>query len=313
MKKLFGSFALSLVVLMAHAQAPLDQGSTGPADLIFKVSSPKGTYVQLANQIAQVCSKPSLSISTSDGQLALYNDLVTNKANIGFLTAPILFGKKLIEKDVNVDKVVVVMPMYTAELHIVALRANNQINQFTDLGNKRVATFGGAFITGRIVLGQAGLKPITYNDYKTEASALQALQKGEADVVLIEVGQPATWAQELNGQIFKLVEFNAPGLLGRNGFVQASLSYPNLSQTAVTTLGTQVYMVSQNYKGEKKVRDISALKQCIAKNITTLREETGYHAKWADVHPDAKSDWPMFQTVSAPAQATSRPARSTKK
>jgi hypothetical protein len=118
-------------------------------------------------------------------------------------------------------------------------------------------------------------------------------------VVFIEVGQPAPWAQELNGQQFKLLEFDRNDLLGRNGFVRASLAYPNLSASSVQTLGTQVYLVSQNYSGAKKVNDISALKQCITDNIVTLREETGYHPKWSEVKPNAKSDWPMFRTVSS--------------
>jgi TRAP-type uncharacterized transport system substrate-binding protein len=148
MKKLFALVLIAFAV-SSYAQAPKDQNPVGPADLIFKVSSAKGTYMQIAQQIAQVCSRPSISISTSDGQLALYNDLVTNKANIGLLTAPILIGKKTIENDTNVDKIVVVMPMYVAELHLVALRSSGNLNKFSDVGNKRVATYGGAFITAR--------------------------------------------------------------------------------------------------------------------------------------------------------------------
>lgn len=301
MKKLFTIVALASISFAAQAQAPQDSVSTGPADLIFKVSSAKGTYIQMAQQIQKVCPQPSLQISTSDGQLALYNDLITNKANMGFLTAPILFGKKDIEHDTNVEKVVAVMPMYVAELHILAMRSNGQINGFTDAGNKRVGTYGGAYITTRIVLSQAQIRPSNLQDYKTEDSLLGALQKGEVDIAFIEVGKPATWAENLDGRQFKLIPFNRPDLLGRNGFVKASLTYTNLTSSAVDTLGTQVYMVSQNYTGAKKVNDISALKDCIAENITTLREETGFHAKWGEVKPLNKTDWPMFQTVAAKA------------
>jgi TRAP-type uncharacterized transport system substrate-binding protein len=287
----------------AHAQAPQDSVPGGPADLILKVSSPKGTYIQFAQQIAQVCSKPSLRIETSEGQLKLYTDLVNNKANLGFLTAPILFGKKDIEKDINVDKIVVVMPMYAAEFHTVTLRSNGQLNAFTDVGNKKIGTYGGAFITGRILLAQAQIRPFSYSDYKTEDLVLAALQKGEIDVVFIEAGAPATWAENLDGRTYKLVPFNLPNLLGRNGFVKASLSYSNLSQTAVETLATQVYMVSRNYTGKEMVDNISALKNCIQQNLTTLREKTGFHPKWEEVKSDGKSDWPMLKT----SNATSKP------
>jgi TRAP-type uncharacterized transport system substrate-binding protein len=298
MKKVFALLTLvAFVAITASAFGQAQPAPQGPADLVFKVSSAKGTYIQFAQQIAQVCSTPSISISTSDGQLGLYNDLIANKANVGMLTAPILIGKKTVELDTNVDKIVVIMPLYAAELHIVALRSNSQVNKFTDVGNKKVATYGGAFITSRIVLSQAQLRPFSLQDYKSEDLALQALVKGEADVVFIEVGQPATWAEQLNGNQFKLVEFDRTDLLGKNGFVKASLNYKNLSQTSIPTLGTQVYLVSQNYSGAKKVHDISALKECISKNIVTLREETGFHPKWSEVKPGAKSDWPMFKTT----------------
>lgn len=302
MQKKFFAAILAFVAFSAFAQAPQDTTLQGPADIIFKVSSAKGTYIQFAEQIAKVCSKPSIQISTSDGQLGLYSDLIANKANVGMLTSTILIGKKTIENDLNVDRLVVVMPMYVAEMHILALRANGQLTKFSDVGNKKVGTYGGALVTTRILIGQALLRPFSLQDYKSEDVLLAALAKGEIDVAFIEAGQPATWAGALNGNQFKLLEFDRPDLLGRNGFVKASLDYKNLSQTAVPTLGTQVYLVSQNYTGEKKVRDISALKDCITKNIVTFREETNFHPKWWNVKPGAKSDWPMFHTVSVNEQ-----------
>jgi TRAP-type uncharacterized transport system substrate-binding protein len=303
---LFLAAAAFAVASLSQAQAPQQQVNIGVPDLIVKVSTEKGTYAQLFNQIASVCPQPSMQMSTSAGTVAALNDILNNKANVAFMTAPVLYGKKLIENDNSVDKLRVIMPMYTSELHIIARRSDGTINQFTDVGNKKVATFGGAFITARIILAQSNLRPIAFQDYQSEKAALAALQSNQADVVFIEVGQPATWATELDGQQFKFVEFNKPELLGRNGFTAATLHYQNISQTGVRTLGSQVYLITQDYKSAKKVADISALKSCIARNYETLKETTGNHPKWEEVRPNGKTEWPMFQTVPTSTQPATR-------
>jgi hypothetical protein len=181
MKKVFALLTLvAFVAITASAFGQAQPAPQGPADLVFKVSSAKGTYIQFAQQIAQVCSTPSISISTSDGQLGLYNDLIANKANVGMLTAPILIGKKTVELDTNVDKIVVIMPLYAAELHIVALRSNSQVNKFTDVGNKKVATYGGAFITSRIVLSQAQLRPFSSAGLQERGSSPPSSREGRS-------------------------------------------------------------------------------------------------------------------------------------
>jgi hypothetical protein len=54
------------------------------------------------------------------------------------------------------------------------------------------------------------------------------------------------------------------------------------------------------------IQRISTLKQCIVAHIADLKEETGYHPKWREVNPLAKSTWPMFPVVYTNASTTQR-------
>lgn len=306
--KAFFAAALGLILAVSSstwAQAPTPPELAGPADLIVKVSGKTGTYYKMGEQIQQVCSKPSLSLSEASGTLAALDDVLSNRANVMFLTTDVLWGRKTIENDPQVDSLRVLMPLYNAELHMVARRSDGVINKFSDLGNKKVGTYGSGNITARIVLGQAGIRPVSLQDYANEALLMDALSKNIVDVGFIVVGQPASWASKLNGQLFKLVEFDKPELLGKNGYTAATLRYPNLSSGTIKTLATKVSLVTYNYDSKKKVGDLTELKKCITENISDLKETTNNHPKWREVDPRAKSDWMMF----APATAAGAPAK----
>jgi hypothetical protein len=293
----FLAFLVLIVSFSASAQTS-DQSlqPVGPPDLIIKVSTLQGTYAKFFEQISKVCTKPSLQMSTSAGTVAALTDILNNSANVAFMTADVLYGRKLIEGDNSVDNLRVLMPLYTSELHIIAARSNGDVNKFSDLGNKRVATYGGAYITARITLAQANIRPISLQDYQTEAAAINAVKTNQADVAMIGAGQPTTWAKELSGNDFKLLDFDRQDLLGRNGYVSAGLRYPNLSSTVTRSLGVKVYLITYNYESEKKIQDLSSLKQCIVTHIGDLKETTGNHPKWREVNPNAKTDWEMFKT-----------------
>lgn len=285
-------------VAQAQAAAPVVQ-EQGPADLIIKVSGQTGTYYKMGQQIQQVCAKPSIKLSESAGTLQAYDDVLANRANLMFLTTDVLWGRKTVERDPQVDSLRVLMPLYNAELHMVARRTDPNVNKFSDLGNKKIGTYGSGNITARIAMGTGGLRPASLQDYTSEKGALDALAKNEVDAVFIVVGQPAGWASGLNGQVYKLLELDQTGIIGKNGYQEAALRYPNLSTASVKTLSTKVSLVAYNYEGKKMIGNLSDLKACITENIGDLKDTTGNHPKWREVNPKAVSDWPMFPTATA--------------
>lgn len=279
----------------------------GPADLIVKGGTGNGTYDVLFDQMAKVCTTPSLQKTASKGTLEALDDIMNNRANLAFVPLDVLYGKKLIEQDPLIDNIRVFMPLYNAELHIIARRMDPNVNGFMDLGNKRVGAFGSGYITSRILLGKAGLRPISLQNYDSEQAALNALTRNEIDAVFIVVGQPATWATKLDGKTYKLLPFDRFDIATRaGGYSQSTLRYMNLSSTAVKTVSVTVNLITYNYDSKKKVNDLSMLKKCLSENISDLRETTGNHPKWREINPNATSDWPMFKTTATAAPAAAK-------
>jgi TRAP-type uncharacterized transport system substrate-binding protein len=237
------AFFLLLVTIPAKSQSP-----TAPVPgLIISVSSLSGAYGQMGTQIGQVCPTPPITLKETPGTPQALEGLLNNQFNMAFLTNSVLYGKRDIEKDPGVDNLRVVMPLYNSEFHTLALRSNPNVNKFSDSGNKRVGAFGGAIISGQILMGWVGVNPAQFKTYDKVEAGLAALTGNgktgpEIDVLFVEQGQPVPVFQKLDGNQVKLVEFDRMDLLRdgkHNGFVQGALRYSNLSPSAVPTVATR--------------------------------------------------------------------------
>jgi TRAP-type uncharacterized transport system substrate-binding protein len=293
---------LCLAISPAKAQAP----AIADPDLIVSVSSLTGTYGQMAQQVQKVCSTPSIGIQETPGTPKALEGLLNNKFEVAFLTTSVLWGKKQIENDPNVDSLKVLMPLYNSEMHTIALRSNGNVNQFSDVGNKRVGAYGGAIVSARILMSKAQLAPALWKEFGSEADGIAALtglgkdgqpMKGgpTIDVLFVEQGQPAAFLANANGNQFKLLPFDKMNLLqGFGGFYQAALNYSNLGASGLPTVATSVSLVTYNYEDPDISRKIMSLKDCITQNLVKLRSTRGNHAKWREVKAGAPSAWPMF-------------------
>jgi hypothetical protein len=312
MKPIARLAVLACLVFIAATGWAQQPAFVGDPDLVISVSSKSGTYGQMASQIQQVCAAPSIGVEeTAGGTPKALEGLLNNKFEVSFLTNSVLWGKKQKENDPSVDRLRILLPLYNAETHIIALRSNGNVNKFSDTNNKRVGAFGGAIISTQILMGFSGYVPSQWREYASEDQGLTALTGMEfkdgamtgkqapggvqIDVLYVEQGQPAKFLQNARGEQLKLLPFDRYDILQKfSGFVQASLNYSNLSTTAVPTVATGVSLVTYDYKDTETPRKLVKLRDCISQNINTFQSKRGFHAKWREVDPNAKSTWPMF-------------------
>lgn len=291
MKKIYAILCAIAMIGCSPAHADTLTVKTGPDD--------KSVYSQLFKQMAAVCATPTLVESPSGGSIQSLDSLLSNEASLAFIQSDVVIGRKTIENDTAVEKTRMFMPLFGAELHMITSRQNTSINRFSDLNMKKVGAYGGAYITGRILFGAAGIRPIQFPQFDSKDEALKALAAGTIDAVMIVEGQPASWAKSLSNQNFKLVSFDRGDLLGKLGaYSPSNLRYPNLSPTTVPSLSVNIGLFTMDYKSKVKVADLAKLKSCIANSIDDLRETTGNHPKWQEIKPGAKATyWPMFSAA----------------
>lgn len=284
----------------AQPQMSQDQQAED-SDIIFRTgSNDKNVYHILYTQMKQVCQKPTISYEYSNGSIASLDALINNQANLAFVQTDVLYGRKTIENDAEVDTVRTFMPLYSSELHMLALRSNQRINAFSDFDSKKIGAYGGAYVTARILLAKAGIRPFNIQQLGSIDEGFKSLQAGTIDVLFTVVGQPDPSIQALNGTIFKLITFDRIDVLPKIGnfYSQTNLRYQNLSTTTVKSVGVQIDLVTRDYKSQKIRSDLSELKNCLITNIDNLRDRARNHPKWREIKPEATTEWPpMFQTV----------------
>lgn len=281
------------------------QQQAGPVDLIVKTgSNEKNVYNITFSEIQRVCPSPATEGRISHGSIESLNDLLNNKANLVYVQPDVILGRKTIDNDARVDSVRVFMPLYFSELHVIGNRSNQRVNVFSDLAGKKVGAYGGAVITARILFGRTNLKPFSLQEYTNPGDGLKAIAAGQIDAFFWVTGQPTPEVEALPGNTYKLIAFDRYGDLQKmaeNPYATANLDYSNLSSSGVKTVSMQILMATYDYKSQKKITDLSALKKCIVEHYDDIKEETGNHPKWREINPNATSVWPpmfAFQGVS---------------
>ncbi|HYE75104.1 MAG TPA: TAXI family TRAP transporter solute-binding subunit, partial [Blastocatellia bacterium] len=294
----------------AAAQQPLTV-ATGPDG---------GTYVRFFTEITQQCSQPPLqALSAPRGSLQSYEFLTRNAANIGFMQEDVLFGKKQIENDPDADNIKTLMVLYPEEIHIITRSPN--VNRFSDLGNKKIGSWGGSMVTAWVLFNEktTGIRPIEIKDTGNAGTAVQLLREGKLDAILAVGGQPLDWVQKNLDNSFKLVPFDRLQQAMTIGYERALLKYSNLFNGGIAeTITTKSLLVTYNYESASKMRDLASLRNCIIEKLPEIRETTGTHAKWRLVNPKAPSKWEFHpvvkNSVSVPAKKVpAAPARKTPK
>ena len=293
---LFGILAV-MVLFVSMASA---------GELIVTTGVKGGTYSAFYDQIRGSCPNPVLSEwmgpkGPASGSIENLKNLLGNKANIGFIQEDVLWSKKIIDSDPAIDGLKTLMVLYPEEIHIIVM-TRSSINRFSDLGNKKIATWGGSLITTKVLMGKTGLRPNVIVEATGADNAVQLLDSGKVEAIIAVGGQPVGWIENLPNK-FKLAEFDRFQQVN-DIYSKAVLNYPNLSPAGINSISTMSMIVTRDYKTEAKITDLSDLVQCVYSHLDDLVETTGNHPKWELVKPDNKSSWPKYDKLRAVKSVT---------
>jgi len=290
MKHTFGLICAVVLMAVTLLGSPL-AGQQKP--LIVSTGDPSGTYVRFFNEVSKTCPAPPTRGMTSQGSVQNLERVINNEANLGFVQIDVLFAKRLIEHDPSVEHIRTLLVLYLEEVHILIPSSSaSSIRDFTDLAGKRIGAYGGSDITARILFAVTKVVPASMQDFSGPTEAVRALG-GTIDAVLGVGGKPLPWVAALNSS-YKLVPFNEYAEVS-NIYFQGLLDYSNLDQPGgVRTIAVPSLLITRDYTIPEMVTPLLALRSCIVKNLETLRETVGNHAKWGQVDPANRGPWPYF-------------------
>ena len=288
--RLFGGFVAIALLAMALGVSPT---SAQPQQIIVSTGVADGTYAQFFTQFSRVCPQPPLKGVASHGSVENLERVMNNAASLAFVQADVLFAKKLVEHDPQVDSVRTFLVLYLEEIHILTQASNDSIAKFSDLAGKRVGVYGGSIITSLILFAITGVQPARSQTYPGPDEAVQALG-GAVDAVLGVGGKPLPWVEALDAK-YRLIPFDQFEKVSKI-YYPAVVNYSNLNQPGgVPTIAVPSLLITRDYKIPAMVTPLLQLRSCIVKNLQVLRETVGNHPKWQQVNPDIKGPWPYFE------------------
>ena len=275
---------------------------TGPA---------QGTYIALGNDIAEVAKTADivLHVKESGGSIDNIKRLAGTDEDLalGIVQSDVLGFLKRSKNPSSVamsNRLRVVFPLYTEEVHIFARR---DIKSIGELSGKRIIVGdegSGSLVTSINLLSMMNVTPAE-NTRATPAEAVMTVLKGDADAMVFVGGKPVKLFKNLeslrtsrNAETASLLNnFHFVPLMDetiRKEYATATLTpkdYGWMSEN-VPTVSVTAMLVSPDFSSPT---DAQAKLRCgLLRNLAeALREHIGYlqqsgHPKWAEVNFDAK-------------------------
>lgn len=254
--------------------------------LRMATGSKEGTYYAIAHSMVQVLSKNgiTLNVQESKGSLDNLKNLAEGNADLALVQLDVVGS--LLAKGETADKIQLLLPMYSEQVHFVA-RKDASISSLNDLKGKKIQMGeegSGTYVSAQAMLAAVKLNPkkdcTVLNDPPKEA--LRMLLGGQADAMFYVGGAPLPLFWKLPVTAVKqitLVSIPSQELsaLEKTGFYHAASiaakTYPWQKDKAATA-GVWAAMLSGSKLGDNDAR---ALLETIFKALPDLRR---LHRRW---------------------------------
>jgi TRAP-type uncharacterized transport system substrate-binding protein len=295
---------------LAVIGAMLAASATAMAQTQLKVATggATGTYHQMFVEFQQTCKDQIMQIEVpSKGSVDNMDKILGNEVNAAIVQTDVLFYRA---RNEDLSNIKTLFALYPEEVHVITptvspIKAGGvmgvgakpvQFNTVNDLAGQKVAAWGGSIVTAQVIRLQSEIsfQVAEVADFK---SAMAALNAGEVAAIIMVGGQPMGDVKALTNA-YKFLAF-PEATMGKlkSVYVPAKLNYSGMGQggSGVQTIATEALFVTRQYKTEKFVTSLGALRGCFKANVSELQETTGMHKKWQAVNPENTGKWSYYE------------------
>lgn len=273
------------------------------------------TYVTMFNELSAACGTASkLTQVSTNGSVQNLDMLLDNAVDAAIIQGDLAEY----ERTVNPDRVAGLRTLFTLhpeEIHFIA-RADVKkeggfmgtnigadsvtFTKLEDLRGRTIGAVGGSVKTGQLLARLTGLA-FTVQDMGDNTKLRAALVAKQLDAILVVAGAPSKFVQSLDTN-FRLLpvtgEMAAQMSKIRPIYKAATITYNNLSQT-VPTVSTQALLLTRTYKSPAMLNRLAVLRACFVRELPTIQDRRGTHAKWQLVNSDDKGTWQWYDGLPA--------------
>lgn len=264
--------------------------------------SPGGTYIQLANDLADVLDdgyKMRLLPTSGKGSVRGVEDLLYLRGiDIAMVQSDVLDLYKELDVIPNIDKrISYITKLYNEEFHLLAKKS---ITSIDDLRGKKV-NFGpissGTHMTAGLIFNQLGISVDVRS--KNYYPALESLKRGEIDAIIRVAGKPTSLfkdvAEDSGLHFVPISPSRVKGAYSSSSI--GSADYPNLVEPgeSVETIAVGAIMAAYNWpKDHPRRQTLETFLDLFKDNFNRLLEPP-YHPKWKEVSLEADvPNWSRF-------------------
>jgi TRAP transporter TAXI family solute receptor len=271
--------------------------------LVIATGGPAGTYHAMFKELDNRCGNGDLKEVASSGSNENVDKMVANQVNGAFVQTDVLI---LRSKTEDLSKVKTLFSLHSEQVHLIA-RAEGikeggvlgfgaktiHFNTISDLAGRNVGGAGGSILTAKVIKAQSGIN-FNVAEFPSNKAALDALQAGQVDGVVIVGGEPMSEVAALPAT-YRLLPIPAPVQDKLKAVYQpARLSYRNLNAAGVPTVSIRSLLVTREYKSPRFVQALTSLRTCFMKNIDDIQETTGTAPAWQTVDPKDQGKWQWY-------------------
>lgn len=286
--------------------AALGAASVGYAQqLQVATGGASGTYSTMFKQLTMVCGNTAtLAEKNTSGSSENVDLLVGNQVNAAFVQSDVLYLRARTEDLTNVKTLIALHP---EAIHVV-VRADaavksggylgvggtsTPITQVEQLAGRKIGAYGGSLVTAQVIRLQS---EIAYNvvSFENEAGLKDALGKGTVDAGLFVGGAPLGTVASM-GDGYRVIGMQPATVKKLEGVYRpGTVNYRKMNSVGVPTVVIDALFVTREYKTDRMVASLSALRACALAKLDDLKETTGTHPAWQTVEAGNKGKWAYY-------------------
>jgi TRAP-type uncharacterized transport system substrate-binding protein len=295
------------------------QGCTGN-QVIIGTGLPTAPYSQMMQVPMMMAPELLCEYRGSTGGTDNIQALVERKIDAGIVQADVLAFMMMTEPMVA-KKIRSLVALHSNYLHFFVLKNGFKedrgtfklkkqavIRTLRDLEGRKVAVFGSAYITGRMINERLGLN-MKLEEVSTKEAGLAKLAKGEVTAFFAMGGKPIPWVdQEVNSNTVTLANVEPADIeMLKSPYYAGKLTYKKLGVVGVNAVAVRNELLVWDFTGQR-AQQLLQVRKFLKDNLNDIKDSRGAHPAWQDVELNTldRVSWERFQPVGSGAQAKSK-------
>jgi TRAP-type uncharacterized transport system substrate-binding protein len=295
------------------------QGCTGN-QVIIGTGLPTAPYSQMMQVPLRMAPELICEYRGSTGGTENIQALVERKIDAGIVQADVLTFMTHREPMIA-TKIRSLVALHSNYLHFFVLKNGYKedrgrfkfkklavIRNMRDLDGRRVAAFGSANITGRIINEQLGLN-MRLVEVSSKEAGLAMLNKGEVAAFFAMGGKPIPWVEkEVDGNTVTLANVEPSDFERlKRPYYAGKLTYKKLGVVGVNAVAVRNDLLVWDFSGQR-AQLLLQVRKFFKNNLNDIKDSRGAHPAWQDVEQNTLDDvsWQRFQPAGSGGLAKSK-------